>query len=69
MLNDKKTYIIAGAGIVIELLRFFGVLDDETANRLQGVLGFGGLMTLRQAVGKAQKVCEPPPPPPSPPLP
>lgn len=55
LLSGKKTYIIGVAAIVTIAGYLFGVVDAETANTLLGLLGFGGLITLRAGLAKATR--------------
>lgn len=49
-LAGKKTYIMAFAGAVVTGLVFAGVLTQEQATPILGMLGFGAAATLRSAV-------------------
>jgi hypothetical protein len=49
-LKGKKTYILAAAGGVIIFGYILGWIDSTVANVLLGLLGFGGLATLRAAI-------------------
>lgn len=46
-LAGKKTYIMAFAGAVVQGLVFYGVLTQEQANPILGMLGFGAFAALR----------------------
>lgn len=54
-LDGKKTYITAGAGMLVFGAWSLGLIDDETAKTLLGLLGFGGLAFLRAGVAKVEK--------------
>ncbi len=49
-LAGKKTYIMAVAGAVVQGLVFAGVLTQEQATPILGMLGFGAAASLRSAV-------------------
>lgn len=49
-LAGKKTYVMAIAGAVVQGLVFAGVLTQEQATPILGMLGFGAAATLRAAV-------------------
>jgi hypothetical protein len=49
-LSGKRTYIMAAAGAIVQGLVFAGVLTQEAANPILGMLGFGAAATLRAAV-------------------
>lgn len=51
-LSGKKTFLLAGAGAIVQGLVFAGVLTQEQATPILGMLGFGAAATLRSAVGK-----------------
>ena len=46
-LEGKRTYIVAALGIVTVALWYVGVVDDQGADKLLSLLGFGGLLALR----------------------
>jgi len=48
-LEGKKTYLLAIAGAVVQGLVFAGVLSQEQASPILGMLGFGAVATLRAA--------------------
>lgn len=50
ILEGKRTYILAGAGLLTIGAYLLGVIDTSTANALLAVFGFGGLITLRAAL-------------------
>ena len=52
-LKGKKTYIIAAAVAAVTVIQFLGYIDAATAGTLYGLLGAGGLATMRSAVPKA----------------
>lgn len=49
-LKGKKTYVIALAIGLVTAAEFLGWIDMATAATLYGLLGAGGLVTLRMAV-------------------
>lgn len=49
-LSGKKTYIMAFAGAVVTGLVYAGVLTQEQAAPILGMLGFGAAASLRSAV-------------------
>lgn len=51
-LEGKKTYLMAILLIVIEVLRFYGILSHEVANSLEVFVGAGGLAALRGGVSR-----------------
>jgi len=51
-LDGYKTYVVCVLLIVIEVLRFYGVLDAPVANSLEVFLGAGGLAALRVGLKK-----------------
>jgi len=53
-LDGKKTYLIGLVGLCVVGANLVGFLDAETANTLLGLLGFGGLISLRAGVSKAK---------------
>lgn len=46
-LKGKKTFLIASAAGLVVALKLSGVVDEETANTVLTLLGFGGLATLK----------------------
>ena len=52
MLSGKKTYLVAIAGAIVQGLVFGGVLTQEAANPILGMLGFGAAAALRSAAAK-----------------
>lgn len=50
-LSGKKTYLMAVAGAVVQGLVWTGVLTQEQANPILGILGFGAAAALRAGVG------------------
>jgi len=53
-LEGKKTYLVAIAGIVVIVLRYFDVIDVELTNYLFGLLGLGGIAAFRSAIRKLE---------------
>lgn len=49
-LAGKKTYLMALAGAVVQGLVWAGVLTQEQANPMLGMLGFGAAAALRAGV-------------------
>ena len=49
-LEGKKTYAIGAVAILVIVANLGGVLEAELANTLLGLLGFGGLITLRHGL-------------------
>ena len=49
-LSGKKTYIMAVAGAIVQGLVFAGVLAQDQANPILGMLGFGAAAALRSSV-------------------
>lgn len=50
LLAGKRTYILAFAGAIVQGLVFAGVLTQEQATPILGMLGFGAAASLRAAV-------------------
>lgn len=50
MLEGKRTYIMAAAGAIVQGLVFAGVLTQEQATPILGMLGFGAAASIRAAV-------------------
>lgn len=50
MLAGKKTYIIAAVVAVLTVAVHLGYIGQDLANTLYGLLGAGGLATLRAGV-------------------
>ena len=48
-LAGKKTYLMAAAGAIVQGLVFAGVLTQDQANPILGMLGFGSAAALRAA--------------------
>lgn len=48
--SGNRTYILAAAGALVQGLVFAGVLTQEQATPILGMLGFGAAATLRAAV-------------------
>ena len=53
-LQGKKTYIVGLAIAVVVALNHLAVIDAQTGNIILGLLGAGGLITLRAAVAKSE---------------
>ena len=51
-LKGKKTYIVAGAAMLVVGAQLLGFVDTDTANQALAALGFGAIVTLRAAVAK-----------------
>jgi len=51
-LSGKKTYILAILGGVAMAIYLLGWIDKAVLEIIFGILGFGGLATLRSAVAK-----------------
>lgn len=49
-LQGKKTYILAGLGVLVLVLGQFGVIDSASVSAILPYLGFGSILTLRAAV-------------------
>jgi len=47
--SGYRTYIFAAAGAAVVFCLLMGWVDNETADMLLAVLGFGGLAALRAA--------------------
>ena len=52
ILQGKKTYIVAVCIGIIAALQFLSIIPAEVAATLYGLLGAGGLATLRAGVSK-----------------
>lgn len=52
-LEGKKTYFVAALVAVVAVAEFMGWIDMQTATSILGILGAGGLASLRSAVKKA----------------
>lgn len=61
-LAGYKTYIMAGAGIVLTVLYILKVIDVEQWSAGMGLLGFGSIATLRAGVTKSGPESPPKPP-------
>ena len=48
-LRGKKTYVIAIIAGLVTVMKMLGNIDDATYTTLMGLLGAGGLATLRAA--------------------
>ena len=53
MLSGKKTYIIAVAVAVLTIAVQLGYISQDIANTLFGLLGAGGLASLRAGVSNS----------------
>lgn len=51
-LNGKKTYIVSGLFIAVQVAEMFGFIDQSLALSIQTLLIGTGLVTIRLAVGK-----------------
>lgn len=51
-LNGKKTYIVSGLFIAVQVAEMSGLIDQALAISIQTLLVGTGLVTLRLAVGK-----------------
>lgn len=49
-MQGYRTYIMAAAGALVQGLVFAGVLTQEQATPILGLLGFGAAASLRAAV-------------------
>jgi hypothetical protein len=54
-LAGRRTYLVAIAVAAVALLHALGLLSADTAAALYGLLGAGGLATLRAAVPSAPR--------------
>jgi hypothetical protein len=52
MLSGYKTYLSAGAIVVVAGMHALGYISDGTYQTLIGLLGAGGLAALRAGIGK-----------------
>ena len=50
MLSGKKTYLVAALGAVVVGVYFLGGITEATCDTFLGLLGLGGLATLRAAL-------------------
>ena len=50
MLSGKKTYLVAALGVVVVGAYLLGGITEATCDTLLGLLGIGGLATLRAAL-------------------
>lgn len=53
-LNGKKTYLTCALALIVIALWMGGLLEPGTAEQALIALGFGGAITLRAAIAKAQ---------------
>jgi len=51
-LKGKKTYILAICGGIVMALWYAGIIEDKARDMLLGLLGFGGMATMRAGVQK-----------------
>ena len=51
-LMGKKTYIIAVCIGIVAVLQYLNIIGPQTAATLVGILGAGGVATLRAAISK-----------------
>lgn len=49
-LKGYRTYILGVLGIIVVGLYLFQVIDVGTANIIEGILGFGSVLSLRAAL-------------------
>lgn len=49
-LKGNRTYLLAIAALITVAASLFGTIDEQTANILLTIFGFGGMITLRAAV-------------------
>ncbi|MEQ8504573.1 MAG: hypothetical protein RIB80_04555 [Rhodospirillales bacterium] len=49
-LKGKKTYLVAVAAGIVTVVQALGYIDAEMAATIYGLLGAGGLATLRAGV-------------------
>lgn len=49
VLEGKRTYIVAGLGAIVVGLWLANIIDNNMADKLLALLGFGGLAALRAA--------------------
>lgn len=54
-LKGWKTYLVAAGVVIVAGLHATGYIDDAVYTLLMGLLGAGGLSTMRAAVAKAEK--------------
>lgn len=52
VLQGRKTYLVALAVAVVVFLQAIGAVSSELAQTLYGLLGAGGLATLRAGITK-----------------
>lgn len=50
ILKGRKTYIVAVAAGLVTVAQVLGLIDAELAITIYGLLGAGGLATLRMAM-------------------
>jgi len=50
LLSGKKTYILAFIGGTVLALNLLGVIDQDVANQILTMLGFGSIVTLRASI-------------------
>ena len=53
-LMGKKSYVLGTVGVLVSTLWFSGVIDSEVAVPILNILGFGSVVTLRQAISNKE---------------
>jgi len=54
-MKGKKTYIVAGVAGVLTAAHMLGYIDTEAYTAYMGLLGAGGLATLRMGVASIKE--------------
>jgi len=54
-LSGKKTFIVSLLIFVVSILKYMGIVDEQTFQFLIGLLGSGGFITARLAIKKIEK--------------
>lgn len=54
LINGKKTYIISACAVVVIALGVFGVISNETVEKLLEIIGVSSVITLRHAIAKSE---------------
>ncbi len=54
MFRGKKTYAVAVAAGLVTAVHMLGVIDQATWAALMGLLGAGGLATVRAGIAKGR---------------
>lgn len=54
--SGKKTYLVGLAIGVVVVAQYNGLIDGNTAEMLYGLLGAGGVITIRGAITKSGPV-------------